>query len=75
MSAAAVLEFVLSKSMLPAMGSTNGNRFKIGPGRTVCPLCKGYPPLKPFQGRLRPECDSCDGMGSVPKPPSKDARF
>lgn len=45
----------------------NGNRFKIGPNRKPCPECHGYPPLKPFEGRLRPECPTCEGQGSVPR--------
>jgi hypothetical protein len=52
----------------------NGNRFKLSDQSMPCPTCVGYPPLKPFEGRLRPECPTCDGKGSVPRTltPSSD---
>lgn len=51
--------------------SLNGNSFKFSARSKPCPECKGYPPLKPFEGRLRPECPTCDGRGSVPRALSK----
>lgn len=47
--------------------SLNGNRFKLSDRSKPCPTCLGYPPLKLFEGRLRPECETCDGLGSVPR--------
>jgi hypothetical protein len=44
----------------------NGNRFKLSEHSKPCPECLGYPPLKLSDGRLRPECKTCDGAGSVP---------
>lgn len=55
----------------PVGMSLNGNRFKLSDRSMPCPQCNGYPPLKPFEGRLRPECSTCDGRGSVPRRLSK----
>ena len=56
----------LAHPIMRRMG-LNGNRFKLSDHSIPCPRCHGYPPLRLFEGRLRPECPVCDGRGSVPR--------
>ena len=47
-------ELLIIGGTLPAMGF-NSNRFKIGPGRMLCPKCHGYPPPVGVNGRHVPQ--------------------
>ena len=45
----------------------NGNRFKTTRNSHPCPKCLGYPPLVVVDQRHVPSCETCGGLGSVPR--------
>jgi len=45
----------------------NGNRFKTTRKSQPCPKCLGYPPLVVVDQRHVSSCETCGGLGTVPR--------